>query len=279
MLGLRVLVRGRYPLTLALPQEDYVIQAGASWRRSGQRTRAESYFHGTGIDDRADYLKWLWIRNPARRLWMDIAVVDALVAAAPRRQPRRAIHWKEFFEKLRAKDLKRGMELDVRLREARSGIYYREPRWVAHPPALGFRVTLNRRELGRFGVSDPGSLSIDVVLRHRFNKQSAHLSVHGGDRVGQSSWRWRTWPCDGRRLKVGDRLRIEVVAPVRLSGGRVQGIETTEVTDVANITRELKELHKRLKSGYYRRETADMLRAERERLPARRYPRRLIREP
>jgi hypothetical protein len=279
MLSLRVRVRGRHPLTLALPQEDYVIAAGASWRRASPRKSAESYFHGTGLDDRFDHLRWLWIRDPVRRLWIDIEVVDASVAVPPRRQPRRAIHWKEFFEKLRAKDLKRAKELDVRLREARSGIYYQEPRWAAHPPALGFRVTLNRRELNRLGVSDPGALSIDVVLRHRFNKQSAHLSVNGGDRVGQSSWRPRTWPCDGRRLTIGDRLRIEVVAPVRLSRGRGQGIETTEVSDVASITRELKELNKRLTSGYYRRSTADMLRVERERPPARRYPRHLIREP
>jgi hypothetical protein len=68
-------------------------------------------------------------------------------------------------------------------------------------------------------------------------------------------------------------VRIEVVAPVRLSSSRVQGLQTTEVTDVAGITRELKELRKRLKSDYYTKDTADMLRAERERLPARRYAR------
>ena len=88
---------------MALPQDDYVVVAGASWRRSSPRTPAESLFHGTGLDDRYDHLKWLWIRDPARRLWMDIEVVDASVAAKPRRLPRRAIDWKEFFEKMREK--------------------------------------------------------------------------------------------------------------------------------------------------------------------------------
>lgn len=271
-------MRGRSPLTLALPQEDYVVVAGASWHRTSPRTHAESYFHGTGVDDRADHLRWLWIGDPARRLWMDTAVVDASVAAAPRRQPRREIHWKAFFEKVRAKDLKRARELQARLRQTGSGISYREHRWATHSPALGFRVTLNRRELGRIAVSDPGSLSVDVVVRQRPDKHSVYLMIHGGDRVGQCSWHWRKWPGDIRPLEVGDRVRIEVVAPVRLSGGRVQGLETTEVTDVAGITRELKELRKRLKSDYYRKETADMLRVEQERLPARRYPRGLIRE-
>lgn len=247
--------------------------AGASWRRTSPRKHVESYFHGTGVDDRADHLRWLWIRDPARRLWMDIAVVDDSVAAVPRRQPRRPSDWKEFFGKVRARDLKRTRELEARLRQARSGISYREPRWATHPPALGFRVTLNRRELGRIGVSDPGSLSIDVVVRQRPDKHSAYLMIHGGDRVGQRSWRWRKWPCDTRGLHVGDRVRIEVVTPVRLSSSRVQGLETTEVTDVAGVTQELKELRKRLKLDYYRKETADILRAERERLPARRYAR------
>ena len=278
MLGVRVHVRGRSPLTLALPQEDYVVVAGASWGRSSPKRHAESYFHGTGIDDRYDHLRWFWLRNPAPRMWMDIAVVDASVADAPRRTARRAIHWKAFFEKVRARELQRRTQLEARLRQARSGISYRESIWATHPPALGFRVTLNDRELGRIGVSDPGSLSIDIVVRRHPDKHSAYLSIHGGDRVGQRSWRWRKWPGDNRRLQVGDRVRIEVVAPVRLSSGRLKGLKTTEVTDVAGITRELKELHKRLKSDYYSKETADMLRAERERLAARRYPRGLIRE-
>jgi hypothetical protein len=163
--------------------------------------------------------------------------------------------------------------LEARLRRARSGISYREPRWVTHPPALGYRVTLNGRELGRIGVNDPGSLSIDVVVRHRHGRHHAYLSIHGGDRVGQRSWRWRKWPFDNRRLEVGDRVRIAVVPPVRLSCGRAQELETTEVTGLADITREMKELRKRLKSDYYRKEATDVIRAARERLPPRRYSR------
>jgi hypothetical protein len=213
---------------------------------------------------------------------MDITivdVVDASLAAAPRRQPRRAIDWKEFFEKLRARDLKRLKVLEARQRRARSGISYREPRWATHPPALGYHVSLNGRELGRIGVYDPGSLSIDVVVRHRLRSHRAYLSVHGGDRVGQSSWRWRTWPFDNRRLEVGDRVRIEVVPPRRLSCGRVQELQTTEVTDLAGINREVKELRKGLKSDYYRKEATLVIRTERQRLPARRYARMLMREP
>jgi hypothetical protein len=179
---------------------------------------------------------------------------------------------------MRARDRQRATELKARLRQARSGIFYREPGWTTHPPALGFRVTLNARELGRIGVCDPGSLSIDVVGRQRPDKQTACLMIYGGDHVGQRSWRRREWPYD-TRLELGDRVRIEVVAPVRLTSGRVQQLETSEPTDVARITRELKELHKRLKPDYYRKETADMLRAELHRLPPRRYPHRLIRGP
>jgi hypothetical protein len=74
-------------------------------------------------------------------------------------------------------------------------------------------------------------------------------------------------------------VRIEVVAPVRLSNSRLQRLETTEVTDVAGITRELRQLRKRLESDYYRKEAADMLRAELDRLPARRYPRACLASP
>jgi hypothetical protein len=163
--------------------------------------------------------------------------------------------------------------LQARLRQVRSGISYRAPKWVTHPLALGYRVILNGRELGRIGVHDPGSLSIDVVVRHRLGSHRAFLSIHGGERVGQCSWRWRKWTFDNRRLEVGDRVRIQVVAPVRLSCGRVQELETREVTDLAGITREVKELQKSLKLDYYRKEATDVIRAERERLPARRYPR------
>jgi hypothetical protein len=273
MLGLRVHVRGRPPLTLALPQDHYLVTAGASWDRRSPRKQAASCFHGTGMDDRADHLKWFWVKNPPRRLWMDVVVVDEAVAAAPRRHPRRAIDWKDFFRKLRAKDLKRTRELEARMRQARSGTFYREPVWAAHPPALGFRVTLNRRELGRFAVSDPGALSINVYVKHRSDAHDAYLVIHGGDHVGPNSWRWRKWPRDTRRLRVGDRVRIEVVAPIRLSSSRVGRLDTTEVTDIAGITRELKELHKRLQSDSYRKEVANMLRYERERPPPRRYSR------
>lgn len=279
MLGLRVHVRGCSPLTLALPQKRYVVSAGAFWRRGRPRDHAESYFHGTGIDDRMDHLKWLWIQDPARKLWMDIEVVDASVAAAPRRQPRRAINWKRFFTELRARDRKRMRMLEARLRRALSGILYRESEWTSQPPALGYRVALNGRALGRVGVQDPGTVSVTVVVKQHRGRQSAYLSIHGGDRVGQSSWRWRTWPFDNRGLKVGDRVRIEVVAPVRLSCGRVQKLETTEVADPADIAREVKELRKRVESTYYRKEADDVIQTERTRPPTRHYPRGSIREP
>jgi hypothetical protein len=95
----------------------------------------------------------------------------------------------------------------------------------------------------------------------------------GATMSGPNSWRWRKWPRDTRRLRVGDRVRIEVVAPIRLSSSRVGRLDTTEVTDIAGITRELKELHKRLQSDSYRKEVANMLRYERERPPPRRYSR------
>ena len=217
------------------------------------------------------------MRDPERRLWMDIEVVDAPVADAPRRQPRRRMKWKEFFRKMRARELKRARKLEARLRQARSGFYV-QPGWTSKPPALGFRVTLNGRELGRIGVGDPGSLSIDVAVMQRPDKHTAYLMIDGGDRVGQHSWRSRTWPRETRGLKVGDRVRIEVVAPVRLSSGRLQKLETMEPTNVAGIARELKELRKRSKSGYYRKLPHDMLRADRDRPPARRYPRGLMRD-
>jgi hypothetical protein len=134
-------------------------------------------------------------------------------------------------------------------------------------------VTLNNDDLGRVGVSDPGSLSIDVAVRRRPQKHAVYLRVHGGDHVGTSCWRWRKWPWDHRPLEIGDRVRIEVVAPVRFSPGRAEGLETSEVAEVADISRKLTELRKRLKSGYYRKETAAMLQADRQRLPARRYSR------
>src|SRR5262245_6384128 len=107
MVGLRVHVRGRSLVTAALPQDDYLVVAGASWRRSRPRRGAEWYFQTTGIDDRGDHLRWLWIREPSRRFWMDITVVDVTAAAVPRRIRRRTIDWRALVERMRESDLKR----------------------------------------------------------------------------------------------------------------------------------------------------------------------------
>jgi len=273
MLGLRVRVRGHPTLTLALLQDSYLVSAGASWRRHGRSRTAQLHFQGTGIDDRDDHLKWLWVPDPPPASWIDVSVVEASTPTVPRRHRRRKINWRQFFSRIRERDLRRIAELETRLRKLKSGTPYPVPIWSSRPPAVGFRVTLNGRQLGRIGVADPGSLSVAVYARQRNERQSVYLSVHGGDQLGHQTWRWCEWAWGERRLSIGDRVRIAFIPPVRLDTNGVGELDTREAVRPTDISKELRELRMWLKSDLYRKETAAMLEAERTRFPARRYSR------
>src|SRR5687767_6388553 len=122
MLGLRVQVRGCAPIVAALTQKKpYLVSAGASWRRKSRRSIARSSIHGTGMDDRDDHLRWLSVQNPPRGSWIDIAVVDASIATAPRRLPRPRMDWRSVFAAIRGRERARIADLQVRLDQVRSG--------------------------------------------------------------------------------------------------------------------------------------------------------------
>jgi hypothetical protein len=279
MLGLNVYVRGRPPVSAALAQDDYVVIAGAAWRRDRPGAEAEWLFHTTGIDDRGDSLRWLWLTESPWQTVMDVRVVDVAAASPPRRLPRRRIDWSEDFERMRVRDIDRVAELEATLRRVAPDTSdeeagHREAPWQTRPPGLAYKVTVNGVELGRIGVRDPGSLSVEVVARRRPQKQSASLHVHGGDRTGPKSWRWRGWSWSACPLAIGDQVRLEVVKPVRLSLSRFRKIESSDVVDIPRIARELKDLRKRLRSNWYQTQAVVMSGAQGERLPPRRYPRR-----
>jgi hypothetical protein len=274
MIGLHIQVRGRRPVTEVLDQDNYLVAAGAVWRRTSPRHGAVAYFHGSGIDDRNDHVRWLRVPGIGRGDRLDIAIVDARTGTVPVRCPRRNIDWRKVLAEQRQKDLKRSRELEERLRDLQVGKRFPERTWVRRLPAIAFRLKVNGRELGKVAVSDPGSLGIGVVVTRRA-KYEARLSVHGSDRIGRYSSRERRWPWHDRRLRVGDRVSIEVVSPVGLSRGRIGKVQTSEPRGVQDIAQHLKQLRTRLASDYYRVEAVSLERAKRERSPARRYSRRV----
>jgi hypothetical protein len=98
------------------------------------------------------------------------------------------------------------------------------------------------------------------------------LTVHGGDQIGPRAWRWHDWPLT-TALKLGDRVRIELVTPTRVTRNRLGRVRIEELTKPADISRELADLRKRLKSGWYEKQATDMAAWLRSRPPPRRYRR------
>ena len=174
---------------------------------------------------------------------------------------------------MRLRDLQRVAELESRLRKLQSGLSYRPPKWPSQPAAVAFRVVHNGRQLGRIAVADPGALSVDVYAKRRGRRETINLMVHGGDHLGPRTWQWYKWAWCERRLKVGDRVRVDIISPQNLAPNRVRRVDAADAVSRADILRELSELRRRLKADRYRKETANMLEAEQSRLPPRRYPR------
>lgn len=234
----------------------------------GRARAADPSFHCIGIDDRNDHLDWLIAPAADRRSWIDITVVDTNTADSPQRRRRRKTDWRAHFAAVRKRDRRRTAELSVRLRQVRSGIETAPRMLPVGRPTLAFLVTLNGRRLGRVGVGDPGTLSVTVFARRHLGRENVRLVVHAGESLGRSSWRWLHWKWNYRRLKVGDRVRIQIVAPRRLDIPHGREVKNYEPTRAGEIRAALR----RLGNYRYGWEAAQMLKYERRRPSPRRYP-------
>jgi hypothetical protein len=132
---------------------------------------------------------------------------------------------------------------------------------------------INGKRFGRIAVADPGSLTIDVVVNQKPDRRVAVFHVHDGDRLGDGAWRWFRWPWESQRPKVGDRLRITLARPRRLTVPLVRKEATSGLTERLAIFETLRLLKFQLGTKYYATEAAKMIRWARKRPPPRVYPR------
>jgi hypothetical protein len=215
------------------------------------------------------------VQGAAPVTWLDVEVVESDEAANPRHAMRRhdADWYRRLFDQMQRQDRTRVAKLEARVRGLDAGRPYRVPTWPCGPPVVAFDLSLNGKRLGRVAAADPGLVSIDVVVMQRPDRQMAALRVDGADRVGQQSWRDSKWPWELQRLKVGDRVRITVVRPVRLTLPSGRQETTEELSDRGALIAELSRLKARLRSRFYSTQTARMIRSASKRPPPRAYPR------
>ncbi len=271
MFGLEVTLRGEPSLLLALDQKSYMVSAGASWRRKQPGGKAELSFQASGIDDQDDALLWLKPTLPAPRSWLDIAVIDTAVAARPRVTPRKNIDWDRHFSDLRAHDQKQIVRLEALLKRLESGRAPRPREWAVSAPQVAFRVLLNGKEVCKAAVGDPGLLTVTVYARCRDAKNSAQLRIHGADQTGPESFQGYEWKAKNR-LSIGDRVRIALVAPKRLSKPEPTRPELPPTRET--LQRKLDELREQTANANYYTENARVTRDYQEqRPPPRRYSR------
>lgn len=257
MFGLKVRVQGQPPMLLALPQEQCLVSAGAhvGGRRGARRAPSLS---GTGIDDREDHLSWFSMDPAPLGSALDITVIDTTTGTAPRRKPRRAIDWQHFFAEMAARERKREVVLAQRLKHLLAGGTYTEPSWRCEPAQAGVRVSLNGKVLLRVAVRQPGSLSATVFAKLRDGRKSAALHVQGGTQLAPMTWHRYDWPQATTRLKLGDRVNIQIIPPHRLDRNELKEV-THDATTLGAVSTELAKIQRRLSSDYYARELAQML--------------------
>jgi hypothetical protein len=277
MIGLSVRVSGRPPVTMALSQGKGLVSAGGSWWKK-RNSRSTTLFHGTGVDDRDDALEWFTIKQPARGTAIEIEVVETRTADWPRRRPRRAVDWRAHFRRQLARDRHTIGRLSARLRRGRVESSSVPESQSRRSPMLGFLVSLDSHRLGRVGVASPGSLDVTVYLKYTPNKVSVRLHAQGRENLGHDTWRSRRWNWSGQDLRVGQRIRIEVVEPIDLDLGETGEIDTRSPTSPDEIRNTLSALRTAIRTNQYKRRASDMVAWDRSRPAPRSYRRTPIRD-
>jgi hypothetical protein len=210
---------------MALNLESYQTTASvtARWRRRGRKPTFE--FVGSGMDDRTDFLRWFSVEPSGVGAWMEITPVETTTADPPRRHARRIISRLRLQRSL-ARTRREIADLTRRLKR---------PDWKPTvspvPPAperadFGLIVKLDDSVIGSAGIGGRGVLSVDVILKRSPGRLLLMLHVHGGESLGDVSYRWRRWAWgDRREIEVGQRIRIEVVPPEQLDLGDIREVQ------------------------------------------------------
>ncbi|HEY7374667.1 MAG TPA: hypothetical protein VIF57_21060 [Polyangia bacterium] len=263
-------------MTMALDQDQYVVSAGASWKAKRSSKRTAILFHGSGIDDRGDALAWFHRKQRSAGSWIEIEVVDIDTSDWPRRKPRRNVDWRAYF---RARDRRALHELRLKLEGMKSNsISSGHPERGLRPPPGGFLVSLDGQLLGRIGVRAPGSMNVDVFVRRRADGVSICLCADGTEKFDDNRWMRRRWKWSAKRLRIGQRLRIEVVEPTDLHRGYADGIVESALASEKQIRAAIKKLQADIRADRYDKEAEEMIVWSRNRPDPRRYLRRPIRE-
>jgi hypothetical protein len=97
MVGLRARWSSDPAITMALDQERYVVSAGASWKAKRNSKTSTILFHGVGVDDKDDVLRWFSQRQPLSGTWIEIEIVETDTGEWPRRKPHRKVNWGAIF--------------------------------------------------------------------------------------------------------------------------------------------------------------------------------------
>ena len=272
MFGLRVKQSGSAAVILALPQERYLVSAGASiGRRRGQKGPAWR-FQASGLDDNDDALRWLSSACPPIGARLSITIINSATATSPRRLPRRLFDWQNVFARQIEREKARLEVLEARLRQLAAGGIVAEQTWTGNSPPVALRVRVNDRDLGRLGVEQPGVLTVTVYAKTRGKQQVAALNISSGAQFGPRAWRWHDWSLANQRLAVADKLSLEVVEPRRLLPNTVRAVERDSATR-ASISAEIAEIRGRLHSKYYAEQETSMREHSRSRAKPHRYPR------
>jgi hypothetical protein len=272
MLGLRARVSGGRAFTMALDQEHYLVSADASWRwRRGARA-ASVQFNGAGNDDREDSLRWFEVGPRSRRAAMDVEVVETGRADSPRRNPRPKVDYEALALKRRPEQERELASLSAQLEEGRL-----LPTPAAPPtprPDVGFRITVDGQTLGTIGMGGHGSLTVTVYVgRQPGERIGPVLAVHGGEHLGEDTFRWREWFGRPTPLGVGQHVRIELVDPRTADLGRVREFVTYRPKTLEEVRARLAELKGEMRPEWWAKKAARQAKYQRSRPPARSYPR------
>lgn len=275
MIGLRVEIPGRAPVTMALNLSDYLVSASAHWRWRAIERTPRLKFSGTGLDDRDDHLVWFVAEPAAPSSSMVITPVDTATADPPRRRPRPRVDWDARFRRHRRDDI-RAIARFTRL--------LRQPE--RPPPALpdlpdradgGFVVSIDGRAAGSAGIGGRGTVNVTVFAKQKGPRVAINLCATGGEFLGEMTYRWRRWSWGNVQLDFGQRVCIEVGRPEQLDLGYVSGIDQLSYRTKAQMREELADLRKEVKSDGHAKEARDMKAYDRNRPPPRTYPRSPIR--
>jgi len=279
VVGLRARCSSHPAITMALDQERYVVSAGAFWKAKRNSKRPTILFHGTGIDDKDDAVVWFSQTQPSSGSWIEIEIVETDSGDWPRRTPRRKVDWRAIFRRKQARDRRTLEALSMRIqRLGPQPVSAREWDRSLRPPSCGFLLTLDDQALGRIGVGNPGSMHVDVFLKRSAKGVSIRLQADGSETLGSDARRWRHWSWVERPLRIGQRLRIDVVEPTDLDLGDVRRVVSFVPRGESEIRSAIKGLRAAIRSNLYSKQARQMITLNRNRPEPRHYPREPIRE-